>query len=178
MRKLNYEVVNEEDYTDFSERYEVFGMSGKQMVMTTIATAGAVAAYGLTRSKTNIPIEVATTPQITPQIEPLYEPVNVLTTPTLTPVTFNGGNPEMIQTGLIADTSLNMIANVLDPVIQILVAFSLPVASVIMVGACFLFMFNNSEKAWTMIMNAGLGYILINLSPLFLEVLRQIGKAI
>ena len=87
-------------------------------------------------------------------------------------------NPEVIQTGLIGDASLNMLANVLDPVIQVLVAISFPIASVVMIGACFFFMFGNSEKAWSMIMNAGLGYVLIQMSPLVLKVLRQVGTAV
>ncbi|HBT72904.1 MAG TPA: hypothetical protein DEB37_11830 [Lysinibacillus sp.] len=82
------------------------------------------------------------------------------------------------QTGIIADKSLEILATALDPVVQILVAISFPIASVIMVGACFFFMLGNSEKAWSMIMNAGLGYVLINLSPLFLQILKQIGEAI
>jgi len=39
-------------------------------------------------------------------------------------------------------------------------------------------MLGNSEKARTTIMNAGLGYVLIQMSPLFLEILSTIGKAI
>lgn len=80
--------------------------------------------------------------------------------------------------GVIADTSLEMLANVLDPLIQIMVSISFPIASVIMVGACFFFMFGNSEKAWSMIMNAGLGYVIIQLSPLFLNILRNVGEAV
>lgn len=97
--------------------------------------------------------------------------VNTASAATQTPV-------NTIPTGFIADKSLEMLANVLDPFIQIMVAISFPVASVIMIGACFFFMFGNSEKAWSMIMNAGLGYVLIQISPLFLEILRQIGEAV
>lgn len=84
----------------------------------------------------------------------------------------------VLPTGAIADKSLEILAGVLDPVVQILVAISFPVASVIMIGACFFFMFGNSERAWGMIMNAGLGYVLIQISPLFLEILRTVGEAI
>jgi len=62
--------------------------------------------------------------------------------------------------------------------VQIMVAISFPIASVIMIGACFFFMFGNSERAWNMIMNAGLGYVLIQLSPLFLDILREVGEAV
>ncbi len=76
------------------------------------------------------------------------------------------------------EQTLSALAHVLDPVVDILVALSFPVASVIIVGACFLFMFSNSEKAWTMIQNAGLGYVLIQVSPLILDVLKQVGNAV
>ncbi|MEH7342788.1 hypothetical protein V7122_02690 [Bacillus sp. JJ1532] len=76
------------------------------------------------------------------------------------------------------EQTLSMLAHVLDPVVDILVALSFPIASVIIVGACFMFMFNNAEKGWTMIQNAGLGYVLIQVSPLILNVLKQVGNAI
>lgn len=81
-------------------------------------------------------------------------------------------------TGIIADTSLEMLANVLDPLVQLMVAISFPIASVIMIGGMFFFMIGNSEKAWSTIFNAGLGYVLIQLSPLFLTILRQVGEAV
>jgi hypothetical protein len=76
------------------------------------------------------------------------------------------------------EQTLSALAHVLDPVIDILVALSLPVASVVIVGSLFFFMFGNAEKAWGMIQNAGLGYILIQVSPLILNVLKQIGNSI
>lgn len=76
------------------------------------------------------------------------------------------------------EQTLSTLAHVLDPVVDILVALSFPIASVVIVGACFLFMFGNSEKAWTAIQNAGLGYVLIQVSPLILDVLKQVGNAV
>lgn len=79
---------------------------------------------------------------------------------------------------VIAGTTLQVLAHALDPLTQILVAVSLPVASVVMIGGCFFFMFGQAERAWSTIQNAGLGYLLIQLSPLFIKVLEQIGKSI
>jgi nitrate reductase NapE component len=76
------------------------------------------------------------------------------------------------------EQALSTLAHVLDPVVDILVALSFPIASVVIVGSCFLFMFGNSEKAWTGIQNAGLGYVLIQVSPLILNVLKQVGNAV
>ncbi|WP_313803212.1 TrbC/VirB2 family protein [Cytobacillus sp.] len=76
------------------------------------------------------------------------------------------------------EQTLSALAHVLDPVVDILVALAFPVASVVIVGACFLFMFGSAERAWTMIQNAGLGYVLIQVSPLILNVLKQVGNAV
>ncbi|MEK5429725.1 hypothetical protein MKY88_02570 [Lysinibacillus sp. FSL R7-0073] len=81
--------------------------------------------------------------------QPIIEPV-VAQIPSVVPV-----NAVAQPVGIIADKSLEILATALDPVVQILVAISFPIASVIMVGACFFFMLGNSEKAWSMIMNAG-----------------------
>ena len=76
------------------------------------------------------------------------------------------------------EKTLSALAHVLDPVVDILVALSFPVASVIIVGSLFFFMFGNSEKAWGTIQNAGLGYVLIQVSPLILNVLKSIGESV
>ncbi|MDR7318948.1 hypothetical protein [Brevibacillus nitrificans] len=99
----------------------------------------------------------------------------------MTSVTTHASAAESIAaagTQLVAGTTLQILAHALDPITQILVAISLPVASIVMIGGCFFFMFGQSEKAWTTIQNAGLGYILIQLSPLFIKVLEQVGKSI
>ncbi|ATP41278.1 hypothetical protein CSE16_15110 [Solibacillus sp. R5-41] len=81
-------------------------------------------------------------------------------------------------TGLILDKSLEMLATILDPVISILEAISFPIASLIMIGVCFFFLIGNPEKFWGMIMNAGLGYVLIQFSLLCLDILRVVGEAV
>jgi hypothetical protein len=89
--------------------------------------------------------------------------------------------PSVVEVGAkqwAGETALSTLAHALDPVIDILVALSFPIASVVIVGSCFLFMFGNSEKAWTGIQNAGLGYVLIQVSPVILDVLKQVGNAV
>lgn len=74
--------------------------------------------------------------------------------------------------------TLSTLAHVLDPLVDIMVALSFPIASVIIVGSCFFFMFGKSDKAWDGIMKAGLGYVLIQVSPLIMDVLKQVGSAV
>ncbi len=66
----------------------------------------------------------------------------------------------------------------MDPFIEILVTVSFPVASLIMTFAFFIMMFGMKEKALSMIMNAGLGYVLVQMLPLFNQILRSIGEAV
>ncbi len=80
------------------------------------------------------------------------------------------------QTGIIADASLTAITTILDPIINLLVAISFPIASVIVVCSFFLIMLGNQEKAFDMMMKAGLGYILIQLSPMLLNILKSVGS--
>ena len=91
---------------------------------------------------------------------------------TLTPITASA-LPQ--QQGVIADASLTALATILEPITDILVAISFPIASLIVVCSFFLIMIGNKEKAFDMMMHAGLGYILIQLSPVFLEILKTVG---
>lgn len=177
-RKYKIVTVPESEYTDFSHRDPSLSQFATTKTVAAAAVIPAAVSIGLlikrlseTNNATSIPI---------PVFAPVIEPVNVLAqTPTLLPVNMTAiATPLPSNTGVIADKSLEMLATALDPLIQIMLAISFPIASVIIIGACFMFMFNNSEKGWDMIMKAGLGYCLIQLSPLFLEILRQVGKAI
>lgn len=172
-KKHKIEVVPESEYTDFSNHMEDKKYAtNKTLIGAAVIPISVATGLAVTRLTTTSEHYSST---IIPVSAPVSEPINVLTqTPVFTPTY----TPEMIPTGFIAEKSLETFANIMDPVIQILVSISFPVASVIMVGACFFFMFGNSEKAWGMIMNAGLGYVLIQLSPLFLDILREVGKAV
>jgi len=174
-KRIKTEVVPVNEYTDFSVRFvgdEKYATLKHVAIAAAIPSTVAVGTglfmfnkFQSAISSTNIPVDV-------PIQQHVLAPV-MAQMPSAIPIT---AIPQ--QTGIIADKSLEVLATILDPVVQVLVSISFPIASVIMVGACFFFMFGNSEKAWSMIMNAGLGYVLIQMSPLFLEILRTIGKAV
>ncbi|MEK3995911.1 hypothetical protein MKY29_14235 [Psychrobacillus sp. FSL K6-2365] len=177
-KKTKTEVVPESEYTDFSHRVpgDAYATNKAVICASLVPTTAAIglSIYSLntqeTYTSTSIPVN-------SPVTTPIIEPVNLLAQSSTFPVNLTS-KPDMIPTGFIADTSLEMLANVLDPLVQIMVAISFPIASVIMIGGCFFFMIGNSEKAWQTIMNAGLGYVLIQLSPLFLNILREVGEAV
>lgn len=181
-KKDKVRVVAAQDYTDYSERFEdmkkirsesQFATRKDVLIMgaaPVIGTAGLIA-YNKSSIEPSPVLEV---------VAPIaYQPIQAVPDIASLPETYTTmavNSP--IQTGVIADKSLEMLATILDPVIDILIAISFPIASVIMIGACFFFMIGNPEKAWSMIMNAGLGYVLIQISPLFLGILRTVGEAI
>lgn len=169
-RTNKIEVLPESQYTDFSERVPGDAYATNKTVLMASAIP-AVVSVGLLAHRLYEPTSVATIPTSAPVVEatpimPTGVPVDITTA------------PEMIPTGYVADTSLEMLATVLDPLVQIMVAISFPIASVIMIGGCFFFMIGNSEKAWQTIMNAGLGYVLIQVSPMFLDILRKVGESV
>lgn len=135
---------------------------------------------GLKDSFTSTTIPVTST-VIAPT--PLITPPPVLSTPEaitsmVTPIQQIPPDIMAEPTGFVAETSIDILSNILDPLITLMVAVSFPIASVIMVGSCFFFMLGNSERAWDGIYKAALGYIVIQMSPLFLEILRQVGEAV
>lgn len=174
-KRIKTEVVPTSEYTDFSER---FPGDEKYATLKHVAIAGAVptvTAIGTGMFMFNNFKDSYTStllPVSSPVQQPTLEPV-VAQIPSVVPVNAVGQ-----PVGVIADKSLEMLATILDPVVQVLVAISFPIASVIMITGCFFFMLGNSEKAWSTIMNAGMGYCLIQMSPLFLEILKTIGEAV
>jgi len=173
-RKDKIEVVPPHEYTDFSDRDPSLSQfaTRKDLAIAALAPVALGAPF--------IAYRLMNTPYTyTAASIPVTAPVNVLATPppTTLPIDITA-TPEMIPTGFIADSSLEMLANVLDPLVQIMMAISFPIASVIMIGGSFFFLLGNSEKAWQTIFNSALGYIIIQMSPLFLEILRQIGESV
>lgn len=120
---------------------------------------------------TSIPVS---TPSVIATIPPPVQIPSIPVSQTIEQV-----SPVIAQpVGVVADTSMELLANVLDPLVNLMVAISFPIASAIMIGGCFFFMLGNSEKAWSTIFNAALGYIVIRLSPTFLDILRNVGDSV
>lgn len=174
--KNKVEVVPESEWTDFGNQYA----TKKHLAIAMCIPLGASVALVANKFTSD-------TSNILPVNASVSAPDPVYTQPVIDTVTqpqqlFSNQLGDVTNVGVtsdfIAETSLNTLATILNPIIDILVAISLPVASVIMIGSLFWFMFGKSEKAWGMIMNAGLGYVLIQLSPLFLKILQQLGSAV
>ena len=181
-------VVPAAEYGDYTERFEemekireenTFATRKDVLFMGAVPVVGAAGLFAYNKATA---VEPSTVLEVAPVFsQPITSTPEVSSIPDIsslseayTTVAVNAP----IQTGYIADKSLETLATILDPVVDILIAISFPIASVIMIGACFFFMIGNPEKAWGMIMNAGLGYVLIQIAPMFLDILRTVGEAI
>ena len=181
-KKNKIEVVPENEYTDYSSRFEKeesnrseYATKETYMVAALVPTS---AALGFMAFNKPTPIIEQTTSQMipvssTPIIEPVITPISQLTQ---TPIVLN--DPNMIPVSMIGDASLNMLTTILDPIIDIMVALSFPIASVMVIGSMFFMIFGNSDRAMSGIMKAALGYCLIQLSPLLLDILQTLGKSV
>ena len=192
--------VHPSEYTDYSERFAEFEKmreedrkyaTRKQVAIagsTVLATSIGIAGFS---HSINTAKEVISTPST-------IEPVNVMANPpqleeTFTPLTVNAStSPEWNVTNtdffgasgegfdkfdFITDLSMELFVAIAQPIMKILMALSFPVASIMVITALFMMMFGMKEKAVVIIINASLGYILIQFSPMLLELFKIIGQA-
>jgi hypothetical protein len=65
-----------------------------------------------------------------------------------------------------------------DPLITLVQALAYPVAMVVVLGGALFIMIGNKEKGFGMMSGAALGYVLVNLTPMVLNILVEAMKAI
>ncbi|WP_342540071.1 hypothetical protein MHI39_20310 [Heyndrickxia sp. FSL K6-6286] len=64
------------------------------------------------------------------------------------------------------------------PLVDLVQALAYPIAAVMLSGGALLFMINQKDKAISLIQNASIGYILVQLMPLFLKILVGLGTSV
>ncbi|MCU9614058.1 hypothetical protein OEV98_10855 [Caldibacillus lycopersici] len=79
---------------------------------------------------------------------------------------------------VVASTTKESIIHAFDPLIDLMISVALPIAGIMITGGALMIMLGQKDKGFMLIMNASLGYVLVNLSPLLLSLLESVGKAI
>lgn len=77
-----------------------------------------------------------------------------------------------------AQSITSSIMTAFDPLIHLIQALSYPIAGVMIAGGCLYIMVGAREKGMDMLRNAGIGYILVQLSPLLLKLLVSVGTGV
>ncbi|WP_181349376.1 hypothetical protein [Thalassobacillus sp. CUG 92003] len=88
------------------------------------------------------------------------------------------GSPDVIQANAVGDAIRTQITNAFDPIIDVMIALSLPIAGVMVTGGALLVMIGLNDKGYGLLMKAGIGYVLVQMSPLFIDLLAGVGQAI
>ncbi|SEC17942.1 hypothetical protein SAMN05443246_3239 [Paenibacillus sp. GP183] len=70
------------------------------------------------------------------------------------------------------------ILHAFDPLIDLAISLSYPIAGVMIAGGCLFVMTGNREKGMQMLQNAAIGYILVQLSPMLLNLLVGVGGTV
>lgn len=65
-----------------------------------------------------------------------------------------------------------------DPLITLIQALAYPVAMVVVLGGAIMVMINQKEKGFSMMQTAGLGYVLVQMTPMVLNILVDAMKAV
>jgi hypothetical protein len=80
--------------------------------------------------------------------------------------------------GVISETVKAKIVHAFDPLVDLMVSLSLPIAGVMLTGGALMIMVHQKEMGYKMIMNGCIGYILVQMSPMFLNLLAGVGAAL
>ncbi|RSL29059.1 hypothetical protein D7Z54_33300 [Salibacterium salarium] len=64
-----------------------------------------------------------------------------------------------------------------DPLINLIMSLSYPIAGVMLSGAALMIMINQKDRGYTWMFNAAIGYVLVQMSPLLMDILKEVGRS-
>jgi hypothetical protein len=85
---------------------------------------------------------------------------------------------EAVPAGAVGEAVKERIMGAFDPLVELMITLSYPIAGVMLTGGALAIMIGMRDKGYSMIQTAGIGYILVQMTPLFLKLLVGIGGAI
>ena len=88
------------------------------------------------------------------------------------------GDVSLASAGVINGAVTDKVVNAFEPLIELVKALSYPICLVMMLGGGLFTMVGNSERGFGMIQKAGLGYVLVQMLPILMDLLVEITKAL
>ena len=83
-----------------------------------------------------------------------------------------------VPVGIISDSVKTKIIHAFDPLVDLMVQLSYPISGLMITGGCLMILIGQKEHGYKLIFNAAIGFILIQLSPMLINLLYGIGSAI
>lgn len=93
-------------------------------------------------------------------------------------VTKASAHTEVAVPAMATDQMYDKMVDAFDPLIVLVQAMAYPIATVVVLGGAIMVMINQKEKGYSLMMNAGLGYVLITLTPMILNILVEAMKGL
>jgi hypothetical protein len=88
------------------------------------------------------------------------------------------GDVSFASAGVVDGVVTQKVVNAFAPLIELVQALSYPISLVMMLGGGLFVMIGNSERGFGMIQKAGLGYVLVQMLPLLMDLLVEIAKSL
>lgn len=76
------------------------------------------------------------------------------------------------------DAMYEKMVTAFDPLIVLVQSLAYPIATVVVLGGAIMVMVGMKEKGYSLMMSAGLGYVLVNMTPMVLNILVEAMKAV
>lgn len=87
------------------------------------------------------------------------------------------GDASFASANAVSGAVMDKVTGAFTPVIELVRALSYPIGLVMMLGGGLFVMIGNSERGFSMIQKAGLGYVLIQMLPILMDLLVEIAKS-
>ncbi|MEK4970732.1 hypothetical protein MKX29_24310 [Cytobacillus sp. FSL R7-0696] len=88
------------------------------------------------------------------------------------------GDVSFAAAGAINGAVTAKVVNAFDPIVELVKAISYPIALIMMLGGGIFVMIGNSDKGLSLIQKAGLGYVLVQMLPILMDLLVEIAKSL
>lgn len=80
-------------------------------------------------------------------------------------------DPTIATTAIASGQMYDKVINAFNPLVDLIQALSYPIAMIVVLGGSLCIMIGSKEKGFGMMQAAGLGYVLVQLTPLVLKIL-------
>lgn len=108
-----------------------------------------------------------------------FKPViKVCATVGVTVLALGFGDISFAAAGPIDGVVTAKVVNAFSPLVELVKALSYPISLVMMLGGGLFVMIGNADRGFGMIQKAGLGYVLVQMLPLLMDLLVEIAKSL
>lgn len=104
--------------------------------------------------------------------------IKVCVTIGVTALSLTFGDVSFAAAGAVNGAVTAKVVHAFEPLVELVKALSYPISLVMMLGGGLFVMVGNSDRGFGMIQKAGLGYVLVQMLPLLMDLLVEIAKSL